>query len=66
MNTIRKIFELINRILDGSLNLTDEAVSWTDEIVIESQLARKAISIDRAKRVQELEVKASELPALEK
>lgn len=51
MNTISKVFQLINKILDATLNVTDETLAWTDEAVAESQLARQAMANDRNKRI---------------
>lgn len=54
MNTIRKCFDFINRLLDASINIADETVAWSEELTDESKMAREAIQADREVRRAEL------------
>ena len=53
MKAIRSIFKLINNILQGTINLTDEVIAWTDEVIQESKAARAELAEDRVKEKEE-------------
>jgi len=47
MKAIKNLFKLLNRVLDGAYDVTDEAINWSDELVTESKSARADLARDR-------------------
>ena len=54
MNTIREAFALIYTFLKACTNLVNEMFNWSEELVVESTIARGELYKDRMKRLEDL------------
>lgn len=57
---MRKLFQTIGRFIDAAFNISDMTCDWSDELKAESDIARLSLQSDRAKRLEELDIKLPE------